>query len=541
MKYPFISRRYDAPVIDLLASSPLLTLFLAVALGTLVGAIPIGPLKFGAAGALFVGIALGALDPRLGEGFGLVQTLGLALFVYTIGLAAGSSFFRDFKKQASLMLGAVVLLGGYAALVIVAGKVVGLAPGLAGGLFAGSTTATPALAAATSAMDGSTDPAVGYAIAYPVGVVVTMIVVTLVAKVKLPAKNDPDNAAGARLIAITVELEKDIAVRDVPGIAEVPGKAGGEVRISYMQRGGTMTVANPDAQLHAGDRVVLVGLPDGVHKAAAEVGHEVDEHLLHDRRAVDFRHFVVSNPSTAGRTVTELRIPARFDGLITRVRRGDTEMLAHAEMRLQLGDRVLAVAPSERLDELAGVFGDSERKVTEVDFWSMGLGIALGIGLGLISIPMGAGSLALGSAAGPLVVGLILGYLDRSGPLVWTIPNAANLTIRQLGLVMFLAAVGLSSGEAFASMAFSAQGITVGLTAVVVLLVLLLLFWLLGRVIGHSTARVAGAMAGLIGQPALLSHVNSMIDDDRTEAGYTALFALGIIAKIVLVQLVVAL
>lgn len=528
-------------MVEILAGTPLLTLFLAVALGTLVGAIPLGPLKFGPAGALFVGLALGALDPRLGEGLGLVQAIGLGLFVYTIGLAAGASFFRDFKKQAPLMLGAVVLLAGYAGLIVGADKLLGIDPGMGGGLFAGSLTTTPALAAAQAASGGSPEPAVGYAIAYPVGVIVTMIVVTLVTRVKLPAQNDPDNAAGSRLVAITVELSDNIAVRDVPGIAEVPGKAGGEVRISYMMRDGEVTVARPDQELNKGDRVVLVGTPDGVRRAAAQVGKQVDEHLLHDRRAVDFRHFVVSNPRTAGRTVNELRIPARFDGLITRVRRGDTEMLAHAEMRLQLGDRVLAVAPAGRLDELAGVFGDSERKVTEVDFFSMGLGMAVGIAVGLISIPFGAGAIALGSAAGPLVVGLILGWLDRTGPFVWTIPNAANLTIRQLGLVLFLAAVGLASGQAFASTAFSMTGLKVGLTAAVALMVLLALFWVLGRFVGHSTARVAGAMAGLIGQPAILNHVNSLIDDDRTEAGYTALFALGIIAKIVFVQFVVTL
>ncbi len=526
-------------MVEILAGTPLLTLFLAVALGTLAGAIPFGPLRFGASGALFVGLAIGALDPRLGEGFGLLQTLGLALFVYTIGLAAGSSFFRDLKKQAPLMLGAVVLLAGYAGAVIVADKVFGISGPMGAGLFAGSLTATPALAAAQAAADGSTEPAVGYAITYPVGVIVTMIVVTLVARVKLPARNDPDNAAGSRLVAITVELDRDVAVRDVPGIAEVAGKAGGEVRISYLLRGDEMTVARPDQELHRGDRVVLVGTPAGVHRAATDIGHEVPEHLLHDRRAVDFRHYVVSKPSTAGRTVAELQIPSRFDGIITRVRRGDTEMLAHAEMRLQLGDRVLAVAPSERLDELTGVFGDSERKVTEVDFFSMGLGIALGVAVGVLSIPLGEGALALGSAAGPLVVGLILGALDRTGPLVWTIPNAANLTIRQLGLVVFLAAVGLSSGQAFASTAFSLQGVKVGLVAAVLLVALLGMFWVLGRLIGHSTARVAGAMAGLIGQPAILSHVNTIIDDDRTEAGYSALFALGIVAKIVLVQFVV--
>ena len=526
-------------MIEILAGAPLLTVFLVVAVGTLVGAIPFGPLKFGPAGALFVGLAVGALDPRLGEGFGIIQSIGLALFVYTIGLAAGATFFRDLKKQGTFMLGATVLLAAYAGLVVAAGKLTGFGGAFAGGLFAGSMTATPALAAATSAT-GSSEPAVGYAITYPIGVIVTMIVLTFIMKMKLPAQNDQQSSVGLR--AVTVEVERDILVQDIPGIAEIAGQAGGEVRVSYHWRDGHMSVARPKELLRKGDQAVFVGTPKGVERAIRVVGKEItgDKHLLDDRRHVNFRRFLMSDPSLAGRTVTALRIPDRFDGLITRVIRGDEEMLAHAEMKLQQGDRLLVVAPKDRFDELKEFFGDSEKKVTEVDFWSMGLGIALGVAVGLISLPIGGASLALGSAAGPLVVGLILGYARRSGPIVWTIPTAANLTIRQLGLVLFLAAVGLASGQDFASTAFSALGIKLGIVAATLLLIILLAFWLLGRFVGLSTARVAGGMAGFVGQPALLNHVNSTIDDQRTEAGYSAMFALGIIVKIMLVQVVVA-
>lgn len=527
-------------VIDVLAEAPLLTLFLAIALGTLVGAIPIGPLRFGPAGALFVGLAIGALDPRLAEGWGLVQSIGLALFVYTIGLAAGTSFFRDLRRQTPLMLGAVALLVVYTFLAIAAGRIAGLGSAMASGVFSGALTATPALAAATAA-SGSTDPAVGYAITYPIGVLMGMLMVTFVVRSELPARKDPAPVSAAGLLAITVQVDHELHVSEIPGIAEVPGSSGGEVRVSYLLRDGKVSVAHPDDELHVGDRVVLVGVPSAVRHAAGALGQRVDDHLADDRSVVDFRRFLLSNSRIAGSTVEELRIPERFEGLITRVRRGDEDLLATADMRLRLGDRIRIVFPRDRMDELSELFGDSERKVTEVDFLSMGVGIAIGVLVGLVSIPLGGStSLALGSAAGPLVVGLVLGRVDRTGPLLWTIPNAANLTIRQLGLVIFLAAVGLASGPAFASTAFSWHGLRIGITALVLLAVTLPLFWLLGRMVGLSSARVAGAMSGFIGQPAILSHVNSMVDDERTEAGYSAMFTLGIIVKILLVQVVVA-
>lgn len=525
-------------MINLLAGAPLLTLFLAIALGTLLGAIPFGPVRFGAAGALFVGLAIGALDPRLGEGFAVVQSIGLALFVYTIGLSAGRTFFKDLRRQTPLILGAAALLAVHAVLVVVVTTSVGISGELAAGLFSGSLTATPALAAATAAT-GSADPAVGYAISYPLGVMVGMLGVTLVTRKRLPASKDPDPVSSAGLRSVTVEVEGSHRVSDIPSSAAVVGRAGGEVRVSYLLRDREVTVAHPEEMLRDGDRVVLVGVPAAVTRAAEHLGHEVDVHLAHDRSVVDFRRFVLSNPSMAGRTVEDLRIPEQFGGIITRVRRGDADLLATADMRLQLGDRIRVVVPRDRMDDISALFGDSERKVTEVDFWSMGVGIALGVLVGLVTVPLGGGAaLALGSAAGPLVVGLVLGRLERTGPVVWTIPNAANLTIRQLGLVVFLAAVGLASGQAFASLAFSWDGLRIGLVAIVLLVMVLGLFWLLGRLVGLSTPRVAGAMAGFIGQPAILSHANSLVNDERTEAGYSAMFTLGIITKIVLVQVI---
>ena len=526
---------------EILAQTPLLTVFLVVALGSALGAIKLGPVRFGAAGALFVGLAIGALDPRLGEGLGLAQAIGLALFVYTIGIAAGGSFFRDLRTQTPLMAGAAALLVVIGAIAILLARLLGLDPGVIGGTFAGMLTATPALAAATSALDGSTDPAVGYAIAYPVVVLVTMLMLTLVVRRPLPGTRDPEPLAAAGLLDITVEIEREVRVEDIPGIAVTPGRSDGQVRMSYLLRGAEVRVALPEDTLQPGDHLVLVGIPAAVRHAADAIGHRADRHLADDRTVVDFRRFVVSDPQVAGRTVAQLRIPARFRGILTRIRRGDRDLLALPDMRLQLGDRVRVVVPREQMPAISRLFGDSEKKVTEVDFLTVGLGITVGVLAGLITLPLGGISLALGSAAGPLLVGLLLGRLERTGPLVWAMPGAANLTIRQLGLVLFLAAVGLSNGQAFAATAFSRTGAMVVLAAVVMLVVGLLAFWALGRAVGLSAPRTAGAMAGFVGQPALLSHVGTMIDDERAESGYSALYAMGIIVKIIVVQLVVSL
>lgn len=519
----------------MLAASPLLTIFVVVALGTALGAVPFGPVRFGAAGALFVGLAVGALDPRLGEGLALVQTLGLALFVYTVGLAAGSTFFRDLRRQLPLMSVAVGAIVVAAAVDGLLGAVAGLSGPLGAGTFAGALTSTPALAAASAAA-GSTEPAVGYALTYPIGVTVAIVVVAAVVGRRWPGRRDPEPTAALGLTAVTARVARETAIGDVPGFAA------GDVRMSYLARDDRTRVVRPDERLRPGDRVVVVGPAPAVAAAVGHLGTQLEEHLADDRTSVDHSRFVVSDRRVAGRSVAELDIPGRFGGVITRVRRGDLDLLARDDLTLELGDRVLAVVPREQLAAVSAFLGDSERRVSEIDALSVGLGMALGLLLGLVAVPLGGGAtFALGSAAGPLLVGMVLGRLERTGPLVWMLPRAANLTIRQLGLLFFLAAVGLASGQAFAAEAFTAQGARVAAVGVGVVGIAAVLVVLGGRLVGASAPRAAGALSGLVGQPAVLAYAASRVTDERVEAGYAAVFALGIIAKILLVQVLVVL
>lgn len=414
-------------MLDVLAAAPLLTLFIVVALGTAVGAVPLGPVRFGPAGALFVGLALGALDPRLGADVGLVQGLGLALFVYTVGLAAGRTFFRGLRRQLPLIAVGLVAVAVAAAVAAAVGLLLGLGGPLIGGTFSGALTSTPALAAAVDAV-GTQEPAVGYSLGYPVGVAVTIVVVAATVTRGWAAPRDPEPTAARGLLAVTAEVERPVRLADLPEYAEQ------QVRMSYLARDGRTRVIDPGGGLQVGDRVVVVGPADRVRAAVERLGRRLDSHLADDRTTVENQRFVVSNRRIAGRTVAELDIPRRFDGVITRVRRGDLDLLARDDLTLELGDRVLAVVPRERLAAVSRFFGDSEREVSEIDPVPVGVGMAIGLLLGLVTIPLGGGvAFALGSAAGPLMVGMVLGHLERTGPVVWGMPQSANLTIHSSG------------------------------------------------------------------------------------------------------------
>ncbi|VEI13995.1 aspartate:alanine exchanger family transporter [Trueperella bialowiezensis] len=519
---------------ELLTSSPLMTLFLVVALGGILGIIPFGKLKFGAAGALFVGLFIGNIAPELGESMALVQSLGLALFVYMVGLSAGQTFFHDLKKHYKIMFAAVGAIALAAVATVVVGPLFGLTPELSVGVFAGSLTNTPGLAAAT-AVTGTAEPGVGYSLGYPMGVFVGIVAVSLIVSRRWPEPNDTPSYAGQSLTAVTAVVENSLPVRQIPGWQEQL------VRASYLYRNGRTRVVSPGEELEPEDQIVIVGMDNDVKQAVDAIGHAQPEHLADDRSRVDFRAFIISDKDLAGQTVAELNMPGRFGAVITRIHRGDFELLASDFERLEIGDRVMVAFPRSEHQNLEKFFGNSERTVSQVDAVALGLGMVLGLLLGMVEVSLpGGGTFSLGSAAGPLIVGMILGYLRRTGPLVWQLPMAANETIRQLGLLLFLAAVGIASGPAFVDTAFSMTGLRALAVGAIIAIIVLAVIAVAGRLLGVSAQRTAGTMAGAFGQPAILSYAQAKENDERIESGYASVFALAMIIKILLVYVILA-
>jgi putative transport protein len=212
-------------------------------------------------------------------------------------------------------------------------------------------------------------------------------------------------------------------------------------------------------------------------------------------------------------------------------------------MVLELGDRVRVVARHERMPEVTAFFGDSYRAVSEVDLFTFGLGLALGLALGALPIPLPGGvRVSLGFAGGPLVVALVLGTLGRTGPLVWSLPYAANMTLRQIGLVFFLAGVGTRAGRSFVTTLTSSGGLALfAAGALVTCAVAVAALW-----VGHKLMRVPmtlliGMVAGIQTQPAVLGYALEQTGNDLPSVGYASVYPLAMIAKILLVQIVLLL
>ncbi len=528
---------------DFLADDAVLLVFLVIGIGAGVGQLKVKGISLGPAAALFLGLAFGALDDDVGAaaGLGSLRQLGLVLFTYTIGLASGPTFRASLRREGvgaiAVTAGLVAVLGGMCAAVA---ALLDLSPADRAGLFAGSTTNTPALEAAVNAV-AEGDPVVAYSLTYPAAIASMLAVLTLLLarKLPLPAKLEPPPPPppAERLINWTI-----VATRtDAPTVGQLRVRHPG-VRFSRLSHEGRVKVATTDDHVQPGDAVVVIGAQPAVEAVCRELGRRSDQHLPLDRAALDFRRILVSDRRLAGRRLGELRLPERFGVTVTRVRRGDDDLLADDRTELQLGDRLRAVGPADGLAEVARELGDSERVLSELDALGFAFGLAAGLLLGMIGVPLpGGGELELGAGGGTLVVGLVLGALSRSGPITWQIPRGANSVLRQIGILMFLAAAGLGSGATFADALGTREGLELFLAGLAIAAAFAALVPLVLEVVLRSDmVRTAGMFPGVETQPAALAYVNERTSgDERVTAAYALVFPAAMICKILVVQLLV--
>ncbi len=521
-------------LIHLLRENKLLLLFLVAALGYLAGRIKLGSFSLGVAAVLFVGLAFGALDRELALPE-LVYQFGLVLFVYTIGLSSGPGFFASLRKRGvrdnALVAVAIAISAGVSLLMA---RLVGRSGVTAAGLFAGGVTNTPALASVLETLRahpaaGGEDPVVAYSLAYPFGVLGVLAAILLAKKLfAVDLENEPIRASIAappthKLANVTVLVSAQFAGKKA---AEARASLGGSLLFGRMKRGALVSVVYDDTTFQEGDLVTIVGNEKDLQRAAESVGTPSAEHLELDRTILDFRRIFISRKDVTQKPLSELELPQRFGAVITRIRRGDNELLPDRDTELELGDRVRVVAPRDKMDEIAKYLGDSYKALSEIDVITFSLGIALGLALGSVGVPLPGGAVfKLGAAGGPLVVGLLLGRVGRTGPVVWTLPYSANLTLRQVGLVLFLAGVGTRSGFSFASTMHQGGALAVMLAGTAVTITLSLTVLLIGyKVLQIPLSILVGMLSGAHTQPAALAFACEQTKNELPNIGYATVF-----------------
>jgi putative transport protein len=517
----------------ILEHSPLLALFAVIGLGYALGQVSIAGFSLGVGAVLFAGLAIGAIAPKATPP-GLVSAIGLAMFLYGIGIQYGRNFVAGLRGPGLTwnLLGAVGVVSALA-IALALGGMLGVSPAHAIGLFAGSMTCTPALQAAIDAA-GNRDPAIGYSIAYPLGVVGPILCLYVFSRAHKP-RVAPAPAA-PRALEVTLEGVADITAAQL--VARLPPG----VDVLAIRQGDANLLPDAHARLSSGDGVLLFGPPAALEEARLALGRVDHGRLVSDRGELDVARVFVSRAAVVGTPLGRFSFPDGITAKIAEVRRGDAVLLPLPDLVLEYGDRVGFVAPREAISAARRYFGDSLKSTAEFSYVSVGLGMSLGVLLGLVKVPVpGAGAFSLGLAGGPLIVSLVLGYLGRSGSLSWHLPLAANLTLRSFGLTLFLAAVGIGAGAPFVD-TLSTNGASFLLVAAAIVLGAFLTVMLLGHYVFRlSTDDLFGVTSGTGGNPAILAYANQSVRSDGIDVAFATIYPSTTILKIICAQVAIGL
>ena len=310
--------------------------------------------------------------------------------------------------------------------------------------------------------------------------------------------------------------------------------------VSRLTRGGATVVAHDAEPLAAGDLLTVTAREDSVQRLVGDLGKPAVDEPWMDRTDIDFRRITLSNRTYVGRELVALRLDEKYDAVVSRVRRGDIDIIATPDLVLQSGDRLRVTAPRERLAAIAKDLGDSERTAGDINPVGLGLGLTLGLLLAFVQIPLpGGGTMILGTATAPLILGVVLGAIGRTGPIIWSLPGNVANTLNQYSLLVFLVAVGTGAGSGLVTALASdwLPLVTLGLAISAAHALICVIG--LRTVLKYGTARSLGGLTGSQLNPAPYAYAIGRVPDQRVAVGYAVLFPVSMIIKVLLAQLMV--
>ncbi len=523
--------------------------------GLAFGSLKIRGIGLGTAGVLFAGIVVGHFGKPVEHAMlDFVKEFGLILFVFTIGLQLGPGFFAAWRQQGVKLnlftLGIIALGTGLAPF---GGWLLGFDPAATLGLLAGAVTNTPALGAVQQTLGTLPDvaaervalPAVAYAVAYPAaiaGIIGSMLALRSMFGIDAVAEGEAFVAEQRATVEPLLRRTLVVANPNLVGVAlaDVPGRVETGVTVSRVRCGAEATVrpALGSTVLALDDRLLAVGTRAMLDQFQLVVGRAGEEDLMEAAGDVVFRRVVVTARDVLGCSLPELGLE-RLGVVVTRVARGDVELTPAAGLRLKFGDVLQVVGAEDDVAKAAARLGNALRELNATQFVPFFLGIFAGIALGTLPIPVPGlpEPVRLGLAGGPLLVALLLGWAGNLGRLVWHMPANANLAVRELGIALFLAAVGLAAGPRFFASVFSATGVQWLAVALVVTVVPLVAAGVFARVVlGLNFAVLSGVLAGSVTDPPALAFATGLARSDAPTIGYATVYPLAMLMRILAAQ-----
>lgn len=537
-------------MIESLINNPIMLLFLVIAIGYWIGTIRILGTNLGVSAVLFVGLIFGGISPEL-KIDEIIIFIGLTIFVYSIGLSSAPSFFSTIRQRGANDIYLIIAMSVLPAVISLGlGLMFNFGNVIVSSVFAGSNTNTPALASVLDAINnsaGSLDEikslsnsaVVGYSLTYPMGIIGVMLALALMTRMlkvdfraeeKILKKDYPikQEIVNVTILITNPECE-GMTIRDVKK------KYNWKVVFGRFKRNDKVELSTWDTSFEQGDKIVVVGDKDIIDEVVSVLGQLDDDNIEVATSEYVNKRIFVTNPDIAGEKLVSLNLYERFSAIILRIRRGDMDLLATNNTRLELGDQVLFISRRRDIDKISELFGDSFEALGKVNLLSFGLGMAIGLLLGMVTITLpGDISVKLGMAGGPIIIALILGALRRTGPIVWTLPHSANTTLRQIGLILLLAGIGINSGHTFFEMLMSGEGYFILLAGFIISFLTAATFLL----IGYRFMKIPySILVGMVAQhPAILDMSIEKTGNKLPVVGYLLALPITLIFKIILAQ-----
>lgn len=532
-----------------------------IAAGVLLGKIKFFGISLGVTFVLFVGILAGHFgftgNPAI---LSFVQDFGLILFVFCIGLQVGPSFFSSFKRGGitlNLLAVGIVFLNIAVALILYFALQGRVDIPMMVGILCGAVTNTPGLGAANEALQQlhyqGPEIAMGYACAYPLGVmgiILSMIIIRYICRVDVQRDSDEiqkEEEANPHMKPYTISLKVQNEALSGKTLSQVQNFLTRDFVCTRIIQDGHMITPNANTVLRLGDRMFLVCAEDDSEAIMAFIGPKIEQDWdatnQQDKPMVS-RRILVTQPNINGKTLGELHFSSMYGVNVTRVNRSGMDLFAARQLRLQVGDRVMVVGPQDAIERVANLLGNQLRRLDHPNIVTIFVGILCGILFGSlpIAIPGMPTPVKLGLAGGPLIISILIGRFGHKVKLVTYTTMSANLMLREVGLVLFLASVGIKAGENFVQMVVEGDGVLyVGLGFLITFIPLIIT-----GIIARWHHRVnyftlMGLIAGSNTDPPALAYANQIAGNDAPAVGYSTVYPLTMFLRILTAQLLVLL
>ncbi|MDR0743574.1 MAG: transporter [Tannerella sp.] len=514
-------------IIQSFSSEGYFALFLIIAISYIIGKFKIKGVSLDVSAVVFVALIFGHFGISLPK---IIQDIGLVLFIFTIGIQAGPGFFDSLKKHGIRLASLSAILILTAGLTVVAAHFIfDLDMGILVGLLAGALTSTPGLASATDQFGEISS--IGYGIAYPFGVIGVVLFLRLLPKISktnlTKAEKEWDELSTVEypllshnnLIVTNTNLEgksiSQLHFRQITG-----------ANISRVMHKNETFTPSPNTLLHVGDIVRVVGTDDALSKSQLLLGKTTDKEIPLTGK-YEVQGVLVTNKEVVNKTLAELNLQTSYDATITRIRRSGIDITPSPQARIRFGDKLIIAGSN--MKQVQKLFGNDDKRLSDTDILPIALGIVLGVIIGKFTF--------LGLTGGVLIIALLLSKLGKTGPVLWTMSGSANVLLREIGLIFFLAVVGTNAGATLVD-TFMQYGYMLFLIGALITLVPMIVMTIVAkRVYKTNLLTLLGGLAGAMTSTPGLAAISPLTKSNAPQIAYATAYPIAMVLLVVVMKL----